>query len=382
MQDSLTESAGPAAPSPASAARPPAAPPPVGAPPGAAADGRPARRPSWLRAALYSLIVLLAGAALGGAGYSYERGRFVQTPTVEKQADGWTLTPRSHRELSGLGLYGEHLIWQDGASVEYMDLGRGKVLLLGPGPGMRTTWDPAVGERYAVWFEAERSESIAAQAIAYDTQTGRRWTLGDIGSVNSYPAISGDLVVWSSSMDIGEPAVWGARIHGEWGFQIAPGYGAPVVSGGLVVWAKGWTGPFVAEEVASGASWPVAASIGDGRLTGLALAGRELVWGQSADAERSGVVALADVDSGETTTLAADVTGLAGPSYDGRTAVWGEETTAGGRVIARRPGAGDAFVVAETDGAVEEVAVSGERVAWIEHAGGGAWRIVVARLPQ
>jgi hypothetical protein len=247
---------------------------------------------------------------------------------------------------------------------------------------MRVTWDPAVGDRYAVWFEAERSESVAAQAIAYDTQTGRRWKLGDVGSVNSYPAISGELVVWSSSMDIGEPAVWGSRIHGEWGFQIAPGYGAPVVSGGLVVWATSWTGPFVAEEVASGASWPVAAAMGDGRLTGLALSGRELVWGQSTDAERTGVVAVADVDSGETTALAVEVTGLAGPSFDGRTAVWGEKTADGGRIMARRPGAGDAFVVAEADGAVVEVAVSGERVAWIEHAGGSVWRIVVTRLPQ
>ena len=50
--------------------------------------------------------------------------------------------------------------------------------------------------------------------------------------------------------------------------------------------------------------------------------------------------------------------------------------------MARRPGAGDAFVVAEADGAVVEVAVSGERVAWIEHAGGSVWRIVVTRLPQ
>jgi hypothetical protein len=376
VRDAVTESAGPAGP------RIPAAPPPVGAPPGPAPGGRPPRRPTWLRAALYSLIVLLAGAALGGAGYSLERGRYVQTPTVQKTADGWSLTARGHRELSGLGLHGEHLIWQHGASVEYMDLGSSKVLLLGPGPGMRTTWDPAIGERYAVWFEAERPESVAAQAVAYDTQTGRRWNLGDIGSVNSYPAISRDLTVWSSSMDIGEPAVWGARIHGEWGFQIAPGYGAPVVSGGLVVWAKGWTGPFVAEEVANGASWPVAAAIGDGRLTGLALSGRELVWGQSGDSDSTGVVALADVGSGATTALAIGITGLAGPSYDGRTAVWGEKAADGGRVMARRPGAGDAFVVSETDGSVVEVAVSGDRAAWVERAGGGVWRIVVARLPR
>jgi hypothetical protein len=57
-------------------------------------------------------------------------------------------------------------------------------------------------------------------------------------------------------------------------------------------------------------------------------------------------------------------------------------TAEGGRVMARRPGAGDAFVVAETDGHVTEVAVSGERVAWIEQAGAPVWRIVVTRLPR
>ena len=65
---------------------------------------------------------------------------------------------------------------------------------------MRATWDPAVGERYGVWFEAEREASLAAQAVAYDTQTGRRWTVADIGSVRSYPAISGDVAVWRSAV--------------------------------------------------------------------------------------------------------------------------------------------------------------------------------------
>jgi hypothetical protein len=366
----------------AAAADPPPAPPPVVSPAAQQSDGHAPRRPSWLRAALFSLIVLVAGAALGGAGYSLERGRFIRTPAVEKTADGWRLTANGHRELSGLGMSGEHLIWQDGASVEYMDLSRGKVLLLGPGAGSSATWDPAIGDQYAFWFEAERTGSAAAQAIAYDTRTGRRWALGDVGSVYSYPAISGDLAVWSSARSIGEPAIWGARIQGEWGFQIASGYGAPVVSGGLVVWATSWTGPFVAEEVASGASWPVSVPLGDGKLTGLALSGRTLAWGQSSDAERSGTVAVADVDSGDTTAVAVGVTGLAGPAYDGRTVVWAEATDGGARVMARRPGAADALVVAEAGGVVDEVAVSGDRVAWIERGPQGFWAIVVASLPQ
>ena len=363
------------------AAEAPPAPPPVSSAP-APGSGRPQRRPSWLRALLVSLVIVAAGAALGAAGYRVERSRWIRTPTVERTSDGWRLTGRNGRELSGLGLNGPHLIWQDGASIEFLDLDKGNVLLLGPGPGLRSTWDPAVGERYAIWFEAERQASLAAQAIAYDTETGRRWTLGDIGSVHSYPAISGDLAVWCSARAIGRPAIHGVRVgSGAW-LEVAPQYGAPVVSGGLVVWAESWTGPFTAKEIASGTSWPVAAGLSRGKLTGLALAGSTLVWGQSSETAGSGIVAAAGVDGGGTRTLAADLTGLAGPAYDGTTVVWGESAASGSRVMGRRLGGGPSFVVAEVDGEVTEVAVSGDTVAWIESDAGAADAIVTTRLPQ
>ncbi len=56
-----------------------------------------------------------------------------------------------------------------------------------------------------------------------------------------------------------------------------------------------------------------------GRLTGLALSGRTLVWGQQGKESGSGVVAAIDVDGGGQQTLASGITGLAGPSYDGET---------------------------------------------------------------
>lgn len=376
---------------------PPAAPPPVGAPPTVASSdtgagapaapqdpaggGRALRRPSWLRAALVSLAVLAAGAALGAAAHRAEHAAFVRTATAESTGEGWRLTSR--RELSGLGLSGTHLIWQDGASIEYMDLERGKVLLLGPGPGMRTTWDPAVGERYAVWFEGERTQTVAAQAVAYDTRTGRRWVRGPVGSVYSYPAVSGDLAVWSSALDLGQPAIWSQRIVGdEPPARVATGSGAPVVSGTLIAWAHGMKGPFSAKELATQTSWKVTEGLAAGELTGLALDGRTLVWGQAGEAGSSGVVVACDVDAGEPRTVAAGVTGLEGPAYDGRTVVWGESTAAGGRVVARRLGDGEQFLVAEAGGPVAEVAVSGDTVAWIERGKDGLWSIVVARLPR
>jgi hypothetical protein len=354
----------------------------VAAPAAPALDARPARRPSWLRAALISLVVLAAGAVVGVTGYRLERAYSVQPPTVARTAGGWLVTGRPGHEFGGLSLNGPRLVWQDEGSIEFLDLREGRVVLLGPGPGMRTTWDPAVGARYAVWFEAERQASLAASAVAYDTQSGRRWTVADIGSVRSYPSISGDVAVWCSARLPGAPAINGARIRSGDTFDVAPGSGAPVVSGGLVVWATSRAGPFVAGYLAGGASWPVAADLSQGRLTGVALAGPTLVWGQTAGTAGSGVVSAVHIDGGGTTTMATGVTGLAGPAYDGRTVVWGERTATGGRVMGRRPGSGEAFVVAAVGGAVTEVAVSGSTVAFIQRTGGSHYSIVVTRLPR
>jgi hypothetical protein len=341
----------------------------IPAPPAEGAGARPRRRPSWLRAALISLAVVAAGAVLGGVLYRLERTHSIQPPAMERAGDGWTITGHQDHEFSGLSLSGPCLLWQDGASIEYVDLRDGAFRLLGPGPGMRTTWDPAVGLRYAVWFEAEWEASLTARAVAYDLQTGRRWTVAYAGSVRSYPAISGDVAVWCSARKLGVPSINGVRVGSGELLDIAAGNGAPVVSGGLVVWAAGWTGPFIAGDVSGGDTWPVAAALTRGRLTGIALAGHTLVWGQASDEAGTGVVATVDVDAGQTTTLATGLSDLAGPAYDGRTVVWAEKTTTGARVMGRRLG-GAAFPIATVADPVSEVAVRGDTVAWISRSGG------------
>jgi hypothetical protein len=371
------------APATAAAPDPPPAPPPVTTGTAATGGTRPTRRPSWLRAAFWSLVVLVAGAALGGAGYRFERSNAIQLPEATRTADGWRLTAHPGHDLSGLGLNGSRLLWQDGASIEYMDTTDGHLILLGPGAGMRVTWDPAVSDRYAVWFEAERQASIAARLVVYDTVTGRRWTGEEVGSVRSYPALSGSLAVWCSAVEYGRPGILGAYVGGgERLISIADGDGAPVVSGGLVVWAQSWAGPFVAREIPGGSSWPVSASLTSGKLTGLALSGRTLVWGQEGKESGSGVVAAVDVDGGGRRILASGITGLAGPSYDGRTVVWGEKTATGSRVMARRLGSGDGFVVAEVAGAVTEVAVSDDTAAWIQHSDASHYIVILKKLPR
>ncbi len=197
----------------------------VPAPPVEAAASGPLRRPSWFRAALVSLAIVIAGAALGGAGYRFERAHSIQPPAIARTGAGWTITGHQGREFSGLALNGPRLLWQDGASIEYADLDDGTIRLLGPGPGMRTTWDPAVGPRYAIWFEAERQASVATQAVAYDVRTGRRWTVAVAGSVYSYPAISGDVAVWCSALKLGSPSINGVRIGSGETLDIAAGDG-------------------------------------------------------------------------------------------------------------------------------------------------------------
>lgn len=380
------------------------APPAPGAPPqvvpapvlGSAApaeDVRPPRRPSWLRAVLLSLAIVAAGTALGAAVYHYERTYLVQAPEMSRTDDGWRIVGRQGRRFSGLALDGPRLLWQNGPSIEYADLDEGWIRLLGPGAGMRTTWAPDVDERYAIWFEAERPQSLAAQAVAYDTRSGRRWTVAEIGSVYSYPSLSGDVAVWCSARKIAAPAVNGVRIGSGQAFEVAAGYGAPVVSGGLVVWATSENGPFTARELSGGRSWPVAAGLSRGRLTAVALAGRTLVWGQSPATEGSGIVAATSVDGGDTQALASGVGGLAGPAFDGTTVVWAEksageggaqrESQTGGdyRVMGRRLSGGPSFLVAEVKGSVDEVAVSGNTVAWIASSGGFSF-VETTELPR
>jgi len=335
-----------------------------------------------VRAGLISVLVLLAGAALGTAGFRMERAFSLRPPAVAETADGWRVTGRAGRQFSGLTLNGSRLLWQNGPSIEYLDLASGKLRLLGPGPGMRATWAPAVGERYAIWFEAERTGSLAARAIAYDSESGRRWRVADVGAVYSYPALSGETAVWCAATKIGKPRVGGVRITTGARLDVAPESGTPVVSDGLVVWARGPSGPFSARELSGGLPWPVAAGDQGGRLTGFALADRTLVWGRTAPDGRSGTVVATSVDDGETLTVATGVAGLIGPAYDGRTVLWAErdDDAAAYRIVGRRPG-GPAFVITTVADPVTEVAVSGGTAAWLTAAQGTS-RVETKELPR
>jgi hypothetical protein len=156
----------------------------------------PPRRPSWLRAVVLSLVVLAAGSLLGAVWYHLERSASIQPPSVERTADGWHVTARHQREFSGLALSGDRLLWQNGASVE------DPRPRLGPPPPPR----PRPGHAHHM-----------------GPGGGRRWTLAEVGSVRSYPAISGDVAVWCSALAIGAPTINGARVGSGEAFEVAEG---------------------------------------------------------------------------------------------------------------------------------------------------------------
>ncbi len=154
-----------------------------------------------------------------------------------------------------------------------------------------------------------------------------------------------------------------------------------------MVWGRGTTGPFTAQELSSGRTRPVAAGGLGGELTAYALAGRDLAWGQVNGS--GGRVAVVDVDSGKTRVVASAVPGLVGPAFDGATVVWAQAAVGsptGGAAVAavvmgRRLDGGAAFEVAAVEGGVTEVAVSGGTVAWLTTVG-GAPRVETRELPR
>jgi predicted small integral membrane protein len=268
-----------------------------------------------------------------------------------------------------------------------IDLDSGRIRWLGPGAEARATWPPALGGRYAVWFETADPGRRGAEVIAYDTERGRRWPVARLGDVYSLAAVSGDVAVWCTADPDGEPRVAGLRIASEEPLELAPEYGVPVVSGDLVVWGRGTTGPFTARELSTGRTRPVAAGGLGGELTAYALAGRDLAWGQLEGS--GGRVAVVDVDTGATRVLASGVPGLVGPAFDGTTVVWVQAASGSSAgvaagtsaVMGRRLDGGATFEVATVEGRVTEVAVSGGTVAWLATVR-GAPRVETKELPR
>jgi len=372
-------------------AAPPAAPPPVAPPLSSGAEAKP--HPSEARALLLTALVLLAGVALGAAGFFVERGMSTWRPEVTRTANGWRVVQAHRPPLGGLALGGDDLVWGCGPSIVLMDLTSGRLKLLGPGPASRTTWDPAASQRYVVWFEAAGTSAGEASAWVYDSATRRRRQLATLGDVLSLPSASGSRAAWCTTTRGGGPGIVAVDIPSGEKISVAPEYGVPVIDGDLVTWPTR-TGPtgmpaaWALVDLAQDRRWAMvpAATLGNAHFLGYDLSGRTLVWGETDPASGRGRVVAQNVDDGAGSVVA-EVTGgaslTAAPSIDGDLVVWAEALAAanGSRVMGRRLGGGPSFIVRDVDGRVLSTAAGGDTVAWLAQHGQTTF-IETAKAPR
>jgi hypothetical protein len=356
-----------------------------------ACDAVPRRRRSERWALLYAALVLLAGVVIGAGGFLYEQATANWRPQVVRTQTGWRITETRRLGFSGLALCDGRLAWQDGPSILLLDLRTGKARLLGPGATARATWQPAVSERYVVWFEGSRAGASSAEAWTYDIATRRRRQVAVVSDVLSFPSVSGTRAVWCASQSA-QPRIVGVDLSNDKGLVVASGYGLPVIDGALVAWARstgGGLSSFVLADVTQNRTWDVVPSGlggGGGDLIGFDLSGRTLVWGEQDAQTDVGRIVAQNVDTGAASIVAEGAKLATAPSIDGGTVVWGERTpdSAAYRVMGRRLGDGPAFEIARVDGQVPTALVSGGTAAWLmesREADGLTW-IETARIPR
>jgi hypothetical protein len=332
----------------------------------------PERRRSEKWALLFATLVLLAGAALGAGGFLLEQATANWRPQIVRTQTGWRITDKRLLGFGGLALSGERIAWQDGPSILLLDLRSGKVKLLGPGAEARATWQPAVSDRYAVWFESAQAGAASADAWTYDVATRRRRQVAAVNEVLSLPSVSGTTTVWCTTQDA-KLQIVGVDLTNDKSFDVAAEYGQPVIDGALAAWARstgGGASTFVLADVTQGRSWTVVPSGmgGAAHLTGFDLSGRTLVWGQRDAQTGVGRIVAQNIDSGASSAVAETATATTAPSIDAGTVVWAEQTPGAAvayRVMGRRLGGGPAFQIARVAGRVQSALVSGDTVVWL-----------------
>ena len=335
------------------------------------------------KAILLAALVLIVGAALGAAGYAVEQHHSNWLPKPQREGGGWRVADAHGRRFSGLSLCGGHLAWQDGPLILVMDLGSGRIRVVGPGPENGSTWQPAVSPRYVVWFEGRRGATDSGTAFSYDLASRRRRALAPVVHVTSYVAASGELAVWTELVD-GRPRLVVLDMSTARRSSIMAVAGEPLIDGDLVATkTSGQSGDAIAAlDLATKRQWPVVAGNG-GPMTGFGVSGRRVAWGWTDATTGAGRVLVRDVDSGATTLVAAAL-GLTGPAIGGDIVVWAQRPPDGGdgAVMGRRLGGGPAFRIAAAGGDVEAVQVSGSAAAWLARDAGGRTVIRTVRLPR
>jgi hypothetical protein len=343
------------------------------APPAPLTRGAAPERPhSWAWALLISLVVLLAGAVLGAAAFTFEQSRATWRPQVSATGTGWRISTSHGLRLGGSALGGDRLAWEAGPFTLLTDLRSGRSRLLGAAASAGSASGPSISDRFVVWLQAPVYGSSEAIVWDYDISQGRRTRLDGVQGISQSPAVSGTTAVWETFVGDGTQRIDGADLVTGRRFSLGASGGASqlVISGSLVAWVAPHPSPpapsvITVVDLADGRRWGIAPypqSQGSDIL-GIALAGRILVWSRSTAAGDE--ILSYDLDTAAARTIAQGV-GHSPLAADGDLVVWAQPSTQGDtRVVGLRLSRGDPFTIAAVSGgAVRSVLVSGNTVAW------------------
>ena len=374
--------------------------PPLGPPRGPAGAGGSAGVSRFRPTALVvALAVLLVGAAAGAGMFALEQASITWRPHATKTTAGWRIAGPHGLVIRDASLSGDHLAWVNGPYTVVFDLTSGKGRLLGI--ARRTGEAPAVSGQYVVWLDESPGGSVTPSIWSYSFATSARRRLAGTANVVAAPALSGSMLVWArrkagpgGAAKVGEVAVVARDLGTDASRVVTKG---PQVTDPVVAdWPRvGWgenaatTGAagqasysFAVKDVGSGLQYGVdlLAGVTSATLMNIDLSGTILVW-RLQTAGGSGEILMRDLRGGTTQPVASGP-GLSGGSIDGDVVVWAQPAAGGTSIMCRRLSGGSPFVVAAVStGAVADVLVGGDTVAWIvQGAPNGFNGIETARL--
>ncbi len=301
------------------------------------------------RALVIAVLIVLAGATLGGLGFRLEQSHAAWRPHITTTADGWRITSPLGLRYADPALCGSYLAWDAGPFTVLVDLRSGHSKLLSVAQTAGAVGGPAVSDRYVVWFEQGGNEE--SPLYAYDIAAHRRTRLAPEGQVLERPAISGSTLVWFGYMpgapvSAGTNEIRGMRLPAERQFLVATGDGdsldAPVISGTTVAWERrsgSSSVEFVVTDILSGRRRIIvpAGQTADHRASGLALSGSTLLWLMSDEARGVSSIHTYDMSTGASKIVPAGRMAT-DAVIDGDLIVWAQRDAAGAstRIMGRR----------------------------------------------
>jgi hypothetical protein len=356
-----------------------------------------ARRTLSARALAIAVLVPLAGAVVGLAGFRFEQMGAVWRPSVFRGASGWVIQGRTDDTYSNPALSGSHAAWDDGAFTLVADLTSGSVKLIGAARDARSRWQPSVSGRFVTWVELGSSSQSATSFTVYDLRRRRRTHVTDTAGIWLPPEVSGTVAYWVDGATRGSSAQTTARltlvgqdlVTGR-RFTVAPwqGSGDMVVAGGLAAWVQVTPATYqvsiVVQALAGGHRWqiPLSASNAGTLLDEIALSGHTVVWRQSQDSMGTAQILAQNVDTGRRIAVA-DGANVGTMAFDGDLVAWAATSPSGTTIMGRRLSGGSVFTLTRSGFTVDQLFLSGDTVMIVGGGGLGLVpQILTARVPS